>query len=210
MHQTVKCVSCFLTSLYAFVVSSILMILYFIKKIKIGIIKINSGTFSRTASDPQRWKPCGTPLVAVISADGIKRSDIQSTVQKMLLPFLKDKALQQPVPSDMPDQNCDTTSSSRPDTLPELPLHLVDENNACIGLSAGEEAIKFSSSSFMLVTVNWSTELSEKYDIHYLENLPEVCKYGHVSKKTRTEPLSLYACLEAFLREEPLVPEDMW
>ncbi|PKI63580.1 hypothetical protein CRG98_016024, partial [Punica granatum] len=52
--------------------------------------------------------------------------------------------------------------------------------------------------------------LSEKYDTQYLENLPEVCKYGHVSKKTRTEPLSLYTCLEAFLREEPLVPEDMW
>ncbi|ESR43742.1 hypothetical protein CICLE_v100137952mg, partial [Citrus x clementina] len=41
-------------------------------------------------------------------------------------------------------------------------------------------------------------------------NLPEVFKNGPVTKKARTEPLSLYTCLEAFLREEPLVPEDMW
>lgn len=170
---------------------------------------INCGILTRTASDPQRWKPNGTPLVAVISTDRIERSEIQRTVHKMLLPFLKEKASPQSDASDMLDQNCHTSTSSRPDTLPELPLQLVNENNACVDLSVGDEAIKFSS-SFLHLVINWSTELSEKYEIQCLENLPEVCKYGHVSKKARTEPLSLYACLEAFLREEPLVPEDMW
>ncbi|XP_031391982.1 ubiquitin carboxyl-terminal hydrolase 5 isoform X1 [Punica granatum] len=166
----------------------------------------------QTANDSQtRWKPCGTPLVAVISSDGMKRGDVQKAVHRMLIPFLMDKALGQSVPSDPSDQNCNSSTSSQPDTSPKLPLQLVDEDNSFIDLSEGEEkSIKLSSSSFMLVVMNWSTELSEKYDTQYLENLPEVCKYGHVSKKTRTEPLSLYTCLEAFLREEPLVPEDMW
>lgn len=94
----------------------------------------------------------------------------------------------------------------------ELPLKLVAENNSCIDLSARKDkAIKLASSSTsILIYVDWSQKLSEKYDTHYLETLPEVYKYGPVTKKARTEPLSLYTCLEAFLREEPLVPEDMW
>lgn len=102
--------------------------------------------------------------------------------------------------------------SSKSVTLPKLPLQLVDENNACIDLSVGEDkAVKLSSSSMsILVFIDWSGKLLEKYDAYYLENLPEVFKNGPVTKKARTEPLSLYTCLEAFLREEPLVPEDMW
>ncbi|KAK3118773.1 hypothetical protein QOZ80_9BG0707130 [Eleusine coracana subsp. coracana] len=38
----------------------------------------------------------------------------------------------------------------------------------------------------------------------------EVFKFAPPAKRTRGEPLSLYACLDAFLREEPLVPEEMW
>ncbi|KAI3508019.1 hypothetical protein L1887_23018 [Cichorium endivia] len=37
-------------------------------------------------------------------------------------------------------------------------------------------------------------------------NFPEVSKNGNGTKKA----LSLYTCIEAFLREEPLVPQDMW
>ena len=95
---------------------------------------------------------------------------------------------------------------------PTLPLLLVDESNACIDLSMGEEkVVKLPpSSTTLLVYIDWSQKLLEKYDTQALETLPEVLKYGPVSKKARTEPLSLYTCLEAFLREEPLVPEDMW
>lgn len=102
--------------------------------------------------------------------------------------------------------------SSKAATFSELPLQLVDEKNACIDLSQGEEkTIKISSSSMsILLYIDWSQKLLENYDTHYLENLPEVFKYGPVTKKARSEPLSLYTCLEAFLREEPLVPEDMW
>ena len=95
--------------------------------------------------------------------------------------------------------------------LLKLPLQLVDESNACIDLSVGEDKpVRLSSSSTsILVYVDWSQKLLDKYDTHYLENLQEVFN-GPPNKKARTEPLSLYTCLEAFLREEPLVPEDMW
>ena len=103
-------------------------------------------------------------------------------------------------------------SNSEATAITELPLLLFDEKNECINLSVGKEkTIKIASSSESIVVyIDWSQKLLENYDTHYLENLPEVFKYGPVTKKARNEPLSLYTCLEAFLREEPLVPEDMW
>ncbi|XP_011041384.1 PREDICTED: ubiquitin carboxyl-terminal hydrolase 5 isoform X3 [Populus euphratica] len=184
----------------------------------------------------QKLKPFGMPLVSLISHDDIiTRGDIQQVVHTMLSPLLRSESLRQadiPEPSsslaasDMchngsSDEACTNpvsdsmnkdSSGSRAVTLFKLPLQLVEESNACIDLSVGEDkTIKLSSTSTsMLVYVDWSQELLEKYDIHYLENLPEVFKYGAVNKKARAEPLSLYTCLEGFLREEPLVPEDMW
>ncbi|KAF8391515.1 hypothetical protein HHK36_023820 [Tetracentron sinense] len=173
------------------------------------------------------WKPYGTPLVSPISHDDvITRGDVQEIVHTMLSPMLRTESLG---PSDLPDTSisvatshaaCDISSEAGTDSIDtdkicsvaKLPLQLVDENNACIDLSTGEEkVIKLSSSSTsILVFIDWSKKHLEKYDTHYLENLPEVFKYGPVTKKARNEPLSLYTCLEAFLREEPLVPEDMW
>lgn len=183
------------------------------------------------------WKPYGTPLVSPISCDDvITRGDIQSIVYTMLSPMLRTERQghtdisETSISVAVSDPSCDITASEaftdsiesdlkdmdgnsyKTVTLSKLPLQLVDENNACIDLAVGEEKpIKLSSSSMsILVFVDWSHKFLEKYDTHYLENLPEVFKYGPVTKKARTEPLSLYTCLEAFLREEPLVPEDMW
>ncbi|KAJ4975516.1 hypothetical protein NE237_000622 [Protea cynaroides] len=183
------------------------------------------------------WKPYGTPLVSPISHDDvITRGDVQSIVHTILSPMLRVKSHRS---SDLPENNIPVAAShasqavnssevcadamvsdsidkddstSLPSMHSKLPLQLVDENNACIDLSTGEEKpIRFSSSSPIIVFIDWSQEQLEKYDTHYLDNLPEVLKYGNVAKKARLEPLSLYTCLEAFLREEPLVvPEDMW
>lgn len=179
----------------------------------------------------KEWKPYGTPLVSPISCnDVITRGDVQSLVRKMLSPMLKSGNLDKNVsigasnPShngngneaskDTTESDSQQVGSDKPTTLtsPKLFLQLVDENNTCIDLSVGEEkAVKVSSSSEpILVFVDWSDKIMEKYDTHHIENLSEVCKYGPVTKKSRTEPLSLYTCLEAFLREEPLVPDDMW
>lgn len=173
------------------------------------------------------WKPYGTPLVSPISCDDtITRSDIQLIVHTMLSPMLRTKSSgiittsnasvvasnQSHTDSNVADPKKEDGGSSKPVSLQKLPLQLVDENNACIDLTVGDDkVVKLSSSSMsILVFVDWSQKLLVSYDTSHIENLPEVCKYGHVSKKARNEPLSLYTCLEAFLREEPLVPEDMW
>ncbi|KMT12496.1 hypothetical protein BVRB_5g104230 [Beta vulgaris subsp. vulgaris] len=66
------------------------------------------------------------------------------------------------------------------------------------------------SSPSLRVTINWTDTEHDLYDISYLENLPEVCKSGFTAKKTRQEAVSLFSCLDTFLKEEPLGPDDMW
>ncbi|KAJ9548810.1 hypothetical protein OSB04_021353 [Centaurea solstitialis] len=174
------------------------------------------------------WKAYGTPLVFPVSCDAtITRGDIQLIVHTMLSPMLRTEpghsniydADTSSLASDLTDVHkasiiADSTRMDDDDSKTpslKLPLKLVDGNNACIDLSVGEErTVRLPSSSMsVLLFIDWSPKLLKKYDTHYLEKLPEVFKHGP-AKKSRTEPLSLYTCLEAFLREEPLVPEDMW
>ncbi|GKB20757.1 ubiquitin carboxyl-terminal hydrolase 5 [Tanacetum coccineum] len=171
------------------------------------------------------WKPYGTPLLYPVSSDAtITRGDLQLIVHTMLSPMLKTE----PEDSEISNGNTSSVASDHKNTSIKagltfkedndsketplkLPLKLVDGNNACIDLTVGEErTVRLPTSSIsVLLYIDWSPKLLKKYETHYLENLPEVFQYGP-TKKSRTEPLSLYSCLEAFLREEPLVPEDMW
>ncbi|KAG4978523.1 hypothetical protein JHK86_037997 [Glycine max] len=59
------------------------------------------------------------------------------------------------------------------------------------------------------VLVCWSEEQLKKYNTQLCSSLPEVFKSGFLAKRPQ-ESVSLYKCLEAFLQEEPLGPEDMW
>jgi len=59
------------------------------------------------------------------------------------------------------------------------------------------------------VLVKWNEKEHEKYDSSYLNDLPKVHK-NVLAKKTMQEGISLFSCLEAFLAEEPLGPDDMW
>ncbi|XP_076894449.1 ubiquitin carboxyl-terminal hydrolase 5-like isoform X1 [Bidens hawaiensis] len=152
--------------------------------------------------DPEgTWKPFGTPLVFPIFNDAtVTQGDIQLIAQTMLSPMLK------PVTSSGPP------SATNGDSLIKFPLKLVIRNNDPIDISNGEEtAIKLPSSLLsVMLYIDWSQQLMNKFDMHYLENLPEVSRNGSAPKKAHVEPLSLYSCIDAFLREEPLVPEDMW
>ena len=68
-----------------------------------------------------------------------------------------------------------------------------------------------SSSAAVYVLVCWPDEILKHYDIQLLNSLPEVHRSGPSSlAPAREESISLYSCLEAFLKEEPLGPEDMW
>lgn len=64
------------------------------------------------------------------------------------------------------------------------------------------------SSPCVKVLLDWTRKEHELYDAQYLNDLPQVFKAG--AKKTRQESVSLFSCLEAFLKEEPLGPDDMW
>lgn len=59
------------------------------------------------------------------------------------------------------------------------------------------------------VLVCWPGKLIEQYDTRLLNSLPEIFKSGFLPKRPQ-ESVSLFKCLEAFLTEEPLGPEDMW
>ncbi|KAK2999764.1 hypothetical protein RJ639_022747 [Escallonia herrerae] len=59
------------------------------------------------------------------------------------------------------------------------------------------------------VLVRWPDKMVEQYNTHLLSTLPEIYKSGFFAKQPQ-ESVSLYKCLEAFLKEEPLGPEDMW
>lgn len=59
------------------------------------------------------------------------------------------------------------------------------------------------------VLVSWSEKMVKRYDVEPLSLLPEVSKSGFFTKRPQ-ESVSLYKCLEAFLKEEPLGPDDMW
>ncbi|KAH0926393.1 hypothetical protein HID58_018649 [Brassica napus] len=57
------------------------------------------------------------------------------------------------------------------------------------------------------LVVKWDEKEHEKYDSSsYLNDLPEVYK----ATSSVAEKVSLFSCLEAFLAEEPLGPDDMW
>lgn len=71
-----------------------------------------------------------------------------------------------------------------------------------------DSAVKFS--RITKVLLDWTDREQELYDSNYLKDLPEVHKTGLTVKKTKQEAISLFSCLDAFLTEEPLGPDDMW
>ncbi|CAL9085118.1 unnamed protein product [Musa acuminata var. zebrina] len=196
--------------------------LQFVHRREVGPGNINSSV---------AWEFYGIPLLASISRDEIVTgAAIQEILQIMLAPMLGSEELQ---PLSMSGSSMNAASHNHQDTANKacldsdesqlkdqelncksesshkMHLQLVDENNAQVDLSSVENPIMMPGSSIVLF-INWSKKDLKKYDTHHFENHPEVFKYVPAPKRTRGEPLSLYACLDAFLREEPLVPEDMW
>ncbi|KZV30566.1 Ubiquitin carboxyl-terminal hydrolase [Dorcoceras hygrometricum] len=73
-----------------------------------------------------------------------------------------------------------------------------------------EEPVNLKTTPLRLnVLACWSESMHNYYNVQPLGLLPEVCKSGFFTKRPQ-ESISLFKCLEAFLKEEPLGPEDMW
>lgn len=59
------------------------------------------------------------------------------------------------------------------------------------------------------VCVTWSEKMIKDYDTSILSRLPDVFTTDPMSKGNE-DSISLYKCVEGFLKEEPLGPDDMW
>ena len=93
----------------------------------------------------------------------------------------------------------------------ECQFYLTNEKVTEKGCEIGmEELVKPKAvSEIQYVLVSWSQKMVTQYNIQPLSLLPEVSKSAFFSKRPQ-ESVSLYKCLEAFLKEEPLGPDDMW
>ncbi|KAL7111065.1 hypothetical protein ACP275_05G064500 [Erythranthe tilingii] len=172
-----------------------------------------------------------TPLVTVME-DPQSGADIDLAVSKILAPlrrkvFSTSKTIDSSTETDSPmtsteDQmNIDstqlgTTVQSEEETEAagmssrDLSFRLCitdDKGYACRPIDKDSPIRPGRLLKFMM---EWTEQEHELYDSSYLKDLPEVKRSGFLSKKTKQESISLFSCLDAFLKEEPLGPDDMW
>ncbi|EOY08526.1 Ubiquitin-specific protease 8 isoform 3 [Theobroma cacao] len=175
------------------------------------------------------WKPFGVPLVARIQ-DLSSGSEIRNQFLKLLCPFLM------PVEDVVNDYDGNETGNTVNENskMEDIVSPLVSDSD--VGSDSGAENdfrlntdFKFylinklepleikmnkpvSISRFTKkfdVSVHWSEKMMEKYDTCLLSSLPEVFKPQLFTRRPQ-ESISLNKCLEGFLQEEPLGPDDMW
>lgn len=175
------------------------------------------------------WKAFGIPLVA--SCKIANGSDIRALYLKLLDPYLD--------PAHDIIDNCDITVSTTNEGTAELEdstclesgeggdtavknsldmhtntdfiFYRTDEKGTGRGseIVMNEQITCITLPWRLNVIVCWPDKLVERRSTHLLSSLPETFKSGFLSKQPQ-ESVSLYRCLEAFLKEEPLGPEDMW
>ncbi|XP_042451811.1 ubiquitin carboxyl-terminal hydrolase 5 isoform X1 [Zingiber officinale] len=192
--------------------------LQFVHRRQVGSGNINSS---------MAWETYGIPLLASVSKDEITVDLIRERLQRMLTPMLGSDGTYSSRSSDPcitdgdqgksseaclisgenqnDQQHCNTKSTCN------MHIQYIDENDTWVDLSLEDKLFALPRlSTSLILFINWSRNDMKKYDTYHFENHPEVFKYTPAPKRSRNEPLSLYTCLDAFLREEPLVPEDMW
>nr|XP_019702095.2 ubiquitin carboxyl-terminal hydrolase 9-like isoform X2 [Elaeis guineensis] len=190
----------------------------------------------RFLSEPQfnvHRKLIGAPLVTYLPKGSITGANIHAAVSVVLAPLLRAKAFPPVNQVQFSKENGggpsldsivltdDGTCSSHKDIStsnmaleerangpPSLQLALTDDKGA------SRTSIDTDSSIFpgscIRVLMDWPVREHDLYDFSFLEDLPEVFKSGCMLKKTRQEAVTLFSCLETFLKEEPLGPDDMW
>lgn len=169
------------------------------------------------------WKAFGIPLVSRL-CDVENGSDLENLYLKLLSSFkmptefftenlenrteeeATDKADTDGTTSveDINSTDVKETTESLPD--PVLRLYLTDDR----GNSIESEILKekpVNKSKRVNVLARWPVKDLDVYDTCLMSSLPEVSKFG---TKRPQESVSLFKCLEAFLTEEPLGPDDMW
>ncbi|CAA0843231.1 Ubiquitin carboxyl-terminal hydrolase 9 [Striga hermonthica] len=172
-----------------------------------------------------------TPLVTSLE-DPQSGADIDIAVNRMLSP-LKRKSFLASTTIHIKGENGSTNSAMEDEmkisgTQLESELQSIDEMEPK-GMSTRELSFRLSITDakgfgcrslvkdspikpgrIVKVILDWTEKEHELYDSSYLKDLPEVHKPGILAKKTKQEAISLFSCLDAFLKEEPLGPDDMW
>ena len=167
----------------------------------------------------------GTPLVTYLGEDQPSGVDIETAVSKVLSPFKRmyssAKAAhigkENGFHLDGLDEECSSSDAQSVENAEfegtsstGLSLLLLLTDDRVMNFKAFKKDTLFESGKILRVLLDWTEKEQELYDASYLKDIPEVHKAGFAAKKTRQEAISLSSCLDAFLMEEPLGPDDMW
>ncbi|KAK0583770.1 hypothetical protein LWI29_002751 [Acer saccharum] len=168
----------------------------------------------RVTSD---WKMFGTPLVARLS-DLSNGYDIRKVFLHLLDPFLmpadagtmanEDSAVEDVISPTVSDKDAGSDSEIAVEQHmgSDFQFYYMDTEHTV----KMNEPVSISKLTKKLdILVYWPHKMIEKYDTCLLSSLMEVFRPQLFTRKPQ-ESFSLYKCLEAFLKEEPLGPEDMW
>ncbi len=183
-----------------------------------------------TSFGRKSWKSFGTPLVSSLP-DTINGSTIFELYQKVMTPFRvpkddssdadhiigKSSPVEETTDVDMNSDATESTSINNNDcddeTMTEdgMQFYFINERFPDQRMKIEmDQPIRLTASQKRLhVVVCWQDNGLEQYNFSSLDNLPEIYKAVLFSRRPQ-ETCSLYACLEAFIKEEPLGPEDMW
>ncbi|KQJ85733.1 ubiquitin carboxyl-terminal hydrolase 8 [Brachypodium distachyon] len=175
------------------------------------------------------WKNFGAPLVSSLPGT-INGHTIYNLFLQLLVPFRVSK-------DDIADADQINCKSSAVNGIADMDMGSGAAECASIHNNAGEDAImtdtamefylnneRFPDQHFKIemdqvvtpglrkrlhVIVCWQDDGLKQYNLDSLDSLPEIYKSVLFARRPQ-ETCSLYACLEAFIKEEPLGPEDMW
>ncbi|CAL5357245.1 unnamed protein product [Camellia sinensis] len=174
------------------------------------------------------WKAFGIPLVA--SSKFVSGSDIHNLYLKLLGAFLipsedstnDDNNIERTATAGLTDmedattpgfQGADSANGNEFDTHSDgaLELYLTDEKGTIRDsrIAMNEPVASPVLHGKLSVLVCWPDKMVKRYKTHLLSSLPQVFKSEFFTKRPQ-ESVSLYKCLEAFSKEEPLGLEDMW
>ncbi|KAH9718876.1 ubiquitin carboxyl-terminal hydrolase 10 [Citrus sinensis] len=165
----------------------------------------------------------GAPLVTYLEEEHLSGADIDIAVSKLLSPLRRTyssaKAHGGKENGFLPEV-IDELSNSHNESVETAELEDLCSRELSFQLSLTDERISsckpiqkdsiLKPGKHIKVLLDWTDDVHELYDPSYIKDLPVVHKTGFTVKKTRQEAISLFSCLDAFLTEEPLGPDDMW
>lgn len=173
------------------------------------------------------WKAFGIPLVA--SSKFVNGLDIRDLYVKLLKAFLippedsvdDDDDIERTASEELSEvEDSITPGVDGPpefangkkfstDSDADLEFYITDEKGTITDSRIAMNEPVPSRPGRLIVLVCWPAKMVKQYKTRLPSSLPQIFKFDFFAKRPQ-ESVSLYKCLEAFLKEEPLGPEDMW